>query len=213
MSDKAFRVQCIPDSKFWERLANSPSPNGSFPEVMTLGKQISFSYAPFNALDGYADWGDPQRALHYVVPPTPAPIRSIGYLVAPPSASTKQRRVFVAFFYGPGQAVLAETHPMTLLHKPLGLRLASGIVFGDDTFTVSNVVIKGDDAPIRIAMAGKNPALTLSITEGPPPTTPGNTMSGGLTQAEAPLLNVLNINVGVPHLAALNVNLPMAAVI
>ena len=31
MSDKAFRVQCIPDSKFWGRLANSPSPKGHFP--------------------------------------------------------------------------------------------------------------------------------------------------------------------------------------
>ena len=55
--------------------------------------------------------------------------------------------------------MLAETHPMTLLHKPLGLRLASGIVFPDDTFDVSSIVIKGDDAPIRIAMTSQSPAL------------------------------------------------------
>ena len=180
---------------------------------MTLGPQMSFSYAPFNALDGYADWGDPLRALHYVVPPTPAPITAIGYLVAPPSSNAGQRHVFVAFFYGLGQAVLAETHPMTLLHKPLGLRLTSGIVFGDHTFAVSKIVIKGDDAPIRIAMAGKNPAFTLSITEGPPPAASSGPTSSTQPQAEATLLNLLNINVGIPHLAALNVNLPMAAVI
>ena len=101
---------------------------------------------------------------------------------------------------------------MTLLHKPLGLRLTSGIVFGDHTFTVSRIVIKGDDAPIRIAMAGKNPAFTLSITEGPPPTASSGPTSSTQGQAEA-LLNLLNINVAIPHLAALNVNLPMAAVI
>ena len=213
MTDKAFRVQCIPDNPFWDRLANCPAPNDSFPEVMRLGNKMSFSYAPFNALDGYADWDDPQRALHYLVPPTPAPISAIGYLVTPPASSTKHRRVFVALFYGPGLAVLAETHPMTMLHKPLGLRLASGIVFGDDTFTVSSTVIKGDNAPISIAMAGKNPALTLSITEGPPPPPPNSATPGHQAQTGAPLLNVLNINVGIPYLAALNVNLPMATVI
>lgn len=212
MADKVFRVQCIPDTKFWTRLANCPAPSGRFPEVMTLGNHMSFSYAPFNALDGYADWNNPLRALHYLVPPTPAPIRSIGYLVAPPASAIKQRRVFVAFFYGAGQAVLAETHPMTMLHKPLGLRLASGIVFPHDSFTVSNVVIKGDDAPIRIAMVAENPALAMSIHEGPASAAPTSAAHGTQGQPETQLLSVLNIAVSIPHLAALSLNLPMVAI-
>ena len=213
MANTEFRVQCIPDIKFWTRLADSPAPNGNFPEVMTLGNKMSFSYAPFNVLDGYGDWNNPQRALHYLVPPTPAPIRTIGYLIAPPASPAKSRRVFVAFFYGTGQAVLAETHPMTLLHKPLGLRLASGIVFPDDTFDVSSIVIKGDDAPIRISMTAENPALSLSIHEGPVPVAQINASRGAQGQPDTQLLSVLNIAVRVPHLASLSLNLPMVAIV
>ena len=213
MSDTVFRVQCIPDAKFWTRLADSPAPKGPFPEVMTLGNRMSFSYAPFDALEGYSDWTNPQRALHYLVPPTPVPICAIGYLIAPPGSRTKSRRVFIAFFYGTGQAVLAETHPMTLLHKPLGLRLESGIVFPDDTFKVSNIVIKGDDAPIRIAMTAENPALSMSIHEGPAPVAPINAWHGAQGQPETQLLSVLNIEVRIPYLAALSLNLPMAAIV
>lgn len=209
MSDKVFRVQCLPDTKFWTRLADSPAPKGSFPEVMTLGNKMSFSYAPFNALEGYADWNDPQRALHYLVPPTPAPISAIGYLITPPSSTKKLRRVFVAFFYGVGQAVLAETHPMTLLHKPLGLRLASGIVCPANTFSVSNVVIKGDDAPIRIDMVAQNPVYAMSISEGPPPAVAASAIPPAPGEAELQLLNVLNITLRIPGLAALSLNMPM----
>lgn len=213
MADTEFRVQCIPDIKFWTRLSDSPAPKGSFPEVMTLGNKMSFLYAPFNALDGYADWNNPERALHYLVPSTPAPIITIGYLISPPGSRTKTRRVFVAFFYGLGQAVLAETHPMTLLHKPLGLRLDSGIVFPDDTFTVSNTVIKGDDAPIRIAMTAKNPAVSISIHEGPAPVALSPAANGAQGQQETQLLSILNISVRIPHLASLRVNLPAMAIL
>jgi len=213
MADTVFRVQCIPDTKFWTRLADSTAPKGSFPEVMTLSNKISFSYAPFNALDGYADWNNPQRALHYLVPPTPAPIRAIGYLIAPPASPTKLRRVFVAFFYGTRQAVLAETHPMTLLHKPLGLRLASGIVFPGDTFTVSNIVLKGDDAPIRISMTAENPALSMLIHEGPASVAPSTAGNGAQGHPETQLLSLLNIAVRIPHLASLSLNLPMLAIV
>lgn len=213
MADTVFRVQCIPDIQFWKRLADSPAPKGSFPEVMTLGNKMSFSYAPFNALEGYADWNDPQRALHYLVPPTPAPISAIGYLIAPPSLTKKLRRVFVAFFYGTGQAVLAETHPMTLLHKPLGLRLASGIVFPGDTFTVSNVVIKGDDAPIRIAMVAQNPLYAMSIYGGPPPAVAASAIPPAPGQAELQLLNMLDITLRIPGLAGLSLNMPMPGIV
>lgn len=213
MANTVFRVQCIPDSQFWTRLADSPAPKGSFPEVMTLGNKMSFSYAPFNALEGYADWNDPQRALHYLVPPTPAPINAIGYLITPPSSAKKLRRVFVAFFYGVGQAVLAETHPMTLLHKPLGLRLASGIVYPANTFSVSNVVIKGDDAPIRIDMVAQNPVYAMSIYEGSPPAVAASAIPPALGQAELQLLNVLNITLRIPGLAALSLNMPMPEIV
>jgi|GEM_PF-3452535 len=213
MADTEFRVQCIPDTTFWTRLANSPAPSGPFPEVMTLGSQMSFSYAPFNTLDGYTDWNDPQRALHYVVPPTPAPIHAIGYLIAPQVSSTKPRRVFVAFFYGVGQAVLAETHPMTMLHKPLGLRLASGIVCPANTFTVSNVVIKGDDAPIRIAMVAQNPVFAMSMYEGPAPVVPASTTPLAQGKTELQLLSVLNITLRIPNLATLSLNIPMPGIV
>ena len=117
MAHREFRVQCIPDKIFWTRLAESPAPKGPFPEVMTLGNQMSFSYAPFNTLDGYTDWNNPERALHYVVPPTPSPIHAIGYLITPLLSSMKSRRVFVAFFYGQGMAVLAEKAIRRLRHK------------------------------------------------------------------------------------------------
>lgn len=213
MADTEFRVQCIPDKTFWTRLADSPAPQGPFPEVMTLGNQMSFSYAPFNTLGGYTDWHDPQRALHYVVPPTPAPIHTIGYLIAPQLVSTKPRRVFVAFFYGDGKAVLAETHPMSMLHKPLGLRLASGIVCPANTFSVSNVVIKGDDAPIRIAMVAQNPVCAMSIYEGPAPVVPVSATPPTPGQAEVQLLSVLNITLRIPGLAALSLNMHMPGIV
>ena len=213
MADTQFRVQYIPDDTFWKRLANGPAPQGLYPEAMALGNRMSFSYAPFNTLDGYTDWHDPLRALHYVVPPTPAPIHTIGYLIAPQLASTKPRRVFVAYFYGDGKAVLAETHPMTMLHKPLGLRLASGIVCPANTFSVSNVVIKGDDAPIRIAMVAQNPVYAMSIYEGPPPVVPTSAIPPAPGQAELQLLNVLNITLRIPGLATLSLNTPMPGIV
>lgn len=213
MADTEFRVQCIPDKKFWTRLAENPAPQGPFPEVMSLGNVMRFSYAPFNTLDGYTDWNNPERALHYVVPSTPSPIHTIGYLIAPQVVSTKSRRVFVAFFYGDGLAVLAETHPMTMLHKPFGLRLASGIRCHEDTFNVSHVVMKGDDAPIRIVMVGQNPMFAMSIYEGPPPVAPISATATALGQADIQLLNVLNIALRIPRLATLSLNMPMPGVV
>ena len=213
MADIQFKVQCIPDKTFWTRLADSPAPQGPFPEVMSLGNVVRFSYAPFNTLDGYTDWNNPERALHYVVPPTPSPIQMIGYLIAPQLVPMKPRRVFVAFYYGDGLAALAETHPMTMLHKPFGLRLASGIRYSQESFNVSPVVIKGDDAPIRIAMAGQNPLFAMSIYEGSPPEVPVNTTQTTPGQADTQLLNVLNIRLSIPGLASLGLNMPMPGIV
>lgn len=213
MADTQFKVQCIPDKTFWTRLASSPAPQGPFPEVMNLGNLMRFSYAPFNTLDGYTDWNNAEKALHYVVPPTNSPITAIWYLIAPQLVPTKPRRVFVAFFYGVGQAVLAETHPMTMLHKPLGLRLASGIRCSEDSFTVSPIVLKGDDAPIRIAMVGQNPMFAMSIYEGQPPEVPVGTTVTAPGQADTQLLNVLNITLSIPGLASLGLNMPMPGIV
>ena len=213
MTNTDFRVQYIPDKIFWAQLANGPVPKGLYPVVMTLGNRMSFSYAPFNTLEGYADWNDPERALHYLVPPTPSPIHTIGYLIAPQLESGKSRRVFVAFFYGDGKAVLAETHPLTLLHKPLGLRLASGVQCPDYTFDVSHVVIKGDDAPIRIAMVAQNPMFAISILEGPLPEVPASATPPGPVQADLQLLGVLNITLRIPNMATLSLNTPMPGIV
>ena len=213
MAHTEFRVQCIPDKIFWTRLAEGPAPKGTFPEVMTLGNRMSFSYAPFNTLDGYTDWNSPDRALHYVVPPTPSPIHAIGYLIAPQPSSMKFRRVFVAFFYGQGMAVLAETHPMTMLHKPLGLRLTSGIRCPEESFNVSHVVIKGDDAPIRIVMVAENPTFEMSILEGPAPVVPASAITPAPEQAQSQLLGVLNITLRIPNISTLSLNPPMRGIV
>lgn len=213
MTNTQFRVQCIPDKLFWAQLANSPVPQGQYPVALKLGNRMAFSYAPFNTLFGYTDWNNPERALHYLVPPTPFPIHAMGYLISPHLSHMKLRRVFVAFFYGHGEAVLAETHPMAMLHKPFGLRLESGIRFPEGTFNVSNVVIKGDDAPIRIDIVGENAAFQMSIHEGSPPAAPASAAPPTPGEPQLQLLNMLNITLQMPTMATLSVNTSLPGIV
>ena len=116
----------------------------------------------------------------------------MGYLFAP--LTGVHRKVYVAFFYGVGQALLAQTHPMTLVHKPVGLRFTGGGVLTD--FTVSHIVIKGDAAPIHMVIdSPKNPHLGLTLSESP--TANGQSM--------------LNISLRIPGMASSSIN-PSGAV-
>ena len=151
--------------------------------------------------------------MHYLVPPTPSPIHAIGYLISPQLSHMKLRRVFVAFFYGHGEAVLAETHPMAMLHKPLGLRLESGIRFPEGTFNVSHVVIKGDDAPIRIDIVGENAAFQMSIHEGPAPAAPVSAVSPTPGEPQLQLLNMLNITLQMPTMPTFSVNTSLPGIV
>ena len=192
MAALTYQVQYMPDPVFWAKLAKLPLPNSDYPEVLTLGN-TRFAYAPGDVLKGYADWTSPGHALHYLIPQDlPAPITSVGYLFAPMTGV--HRKVYVAFFYGVGHALLAQTHPMTLVHKPLGLRFTGGGVLTD--FTVSNIVIKGDAAPIHMVIdSPKNTELGLTLSESP-------TAAGQ---------SVLNVSLRIPGMASLMVN-PSGAV-
>lgn len=192
MSVLSYHVQHMPDSAFWQALADHPKPYGQYPCPLTLGSRIAFVFAPFNTLEGYADFGNPKKCMHLVVPSTPAPIMSMGYLFGPPTGMS--RRMFVAFFYRPNEAVLAECSPIVMLHKPLGLRLPSGAVYTD--FSVASAVLKGDDAPINLLYASpSNPDLSLVIRE----------------EADFAGKSNLNIQLRVPMLASMTVNPPAQA--
>jgi hypothetical protein len=188
MAALSYQVQYIPDPVFWSKLSKLPLPKGDYPEMLTLGNQMKFAYAPGNVLKGYTDWTTPGHALHYLIPQDlPAPVTSVGYLFAP--LTGVHRKVYVAFFYGVGHALLAQTHPMTLVHKPLGLRFTGGGVLTD--FTVSNIVIKGDAAPIHMVIdSPKNPELGLTLSESP-------TASGQ---------SVLSVSLRIPGMASASIN-------
>mgnify|MGYP006877055672 FL=1 len=109
MSALSYHVQHMPDPAFWQALADHPKPHGQYPCPLTLGSRIAFVFAPFNTQEGYADFGNPKRGMHLVVPSTPAPITSMGYLFGPPTGMS--RRMFVAFFYRSNEACLLYTSP------------------------------------------------------------------------------------------------------
>lgn len=164
MTHFTYQVQYMPDPTFWKTLNELPQPKVDYPVVIELGTRIKFVYAPYNALQLYADYSKPDHALHYIVPPTPAAITSIGYLFAPQIGVS--RRVYAAFFYGPGLAALAEVSPMTLLQSPKGLRTLGGATYTN--IPVSPVVLKGDDAPIQIGIDGlKDAQYGLTMSEQP----------------------------------------------
>jgi hypothetical protein len=164
MSHFTYQVQYIPDDTFWKTLTELPHPKVDYPVVISLGSRFKFVYAPYNALQLYAEFSKPDCALHYVVPPTPAAINSIGYLFAPQVGVS--RRVYAAFFYGPGLAALAEVSPITLLQSPKGLRTLGGATYSN--IPVTPVVIKGDDAPIHISIEGlKDTQYGFTLSEQP----------------------------------------------
>lgn len=145
MSNISYLLDYQPDAAFFAKLATLPNPKDNYPSILTLNNLTRFSYAPGNVMDGYFDFADKSRALHFLAPPTPAPITSIAYIFAPMVGVI--RKVYVAFFYGPAMAMLAETSPITLLFPPVGLRTDSGATYPQ--VPVIKYAIKGDQAPIH----------------------------------------------------------------
>lgn len=165
MTQLVYKIHYFPDQYFWDQLAKFPLPKGEYPAMLMMGN-IVFSYAPWNVVEGYTDWSDPTRALHLVAPTTNAPIKRIGYFFGPQRGV--HRKVYVAFFYGPNMAVLAECPPAILLHTPLGLRLPPPSTATYTAFTVADFVTKGDDAPIQMTIQDpNNPKHVLTIVEVP----------------------------------------------
>jgi len=145
MTNISYLVEHRMDEPFFSKLAKLPNPKHNYPSILTLNDNMRFSYAPGNAMDGYFDFADKSRALHFLAPPTPAPITSVGFIFAPMVGVI--RKVYVAFFYGPAIAMLAETSPITPLFPPVGLRTDSGAVYPH--VQIFNVALKGDQAPIH----------------------------------------------------------------
>ena len=164
MTHFTYQVQYLPDATFWQTLNELPKPKVDYPVVIELDSRMRFVYAPYNALQLYAEFSKPDCALHYIVPPTPAAITSIGYYFAPQVGVS--RRVYAAFFYGPRLAALAEVSPITLLQSPKGLRTLGGATYSN--IPVRPVVTKGDDAPIHISIEGlKDIQYGFTMSEQP----------------------------------------------
>lgn len=209
MDSIQYKVQYVPDAEFWKKLSQLPAYKGHFPTILRMSEGTSFGYAPYNVLEGYDDWDTVRRGCYFAVPPTSTPITNVGYLFAPPHEGM-WRRLYVVFAYSPGQALLAECSPLVLLRKPLGLRLPSGAVYEQGEFSVSAIVVKGDDAPINFSIAGPhNPAVRLLITESAasvPVSKPSSSGQGNVPTVDAPALSVLKIRVCIPGMASFEVN-------
>ncbi len=185
----AYTIKRVEDPAFWQALAEFPIKGTDYPQVLTLSEYASFAVAPAGILQCYADFKDPAKALHFTVPATPEPITNVVFLASPQVGMV--RRFFAAFFYGQGQAILAECTYLPLLHRPLGLRIANGAnVAVNRTFKMQPVIIKGDDAPIHMVLRSpNNPQVGVSFIER-------------LNGEES----VLDIRVMAPGLAAMAVN-------
>lgn len=160
-----YTIKLIEDPAFWQALNEFPKKGQNYPAVLTLGSYASFALAPMSILQCYNDFKDPAKAMCFTVPATPQPITTVVYLIGPQVGML--RRVFAAFFYADGQAILGECSFFPLVHKPLALRISNGTnVAVNRTFEVSNTVLKGDEAPIHMVLNSPNsPELGVTFTE------------------------------------------------
>lgn len=160
-----YTLKRIEDPAFWQALNEFPKKGQDYPAVLTLASVASFIVAPMSILQCYNDFKDPSKAMCFTVPATPSPIVRVVYLIAPQVGML--RKVFAAFFYAEGQAILAECSVFPLLHKPLALRIPSGAAFAvNRSFEVSNVVLKGDEAPVHMVLnSPNNPELGVTFSE------------------------------------------------
>lgn len=160
-----YKVKKIEDKTFWDvlnALPNLPPGQKEFPVVLTLGS-TTFLYAPVKTMESYKEVDKPDRGLHFDVPYAPTAYTSVGYLFGKQVGNTP-RRVFAVFTYGEGLAMLAEVGVFPLLHRPRGLRMPGGEI--NRAYQFSDVVIKGDDAPIHMVMQSpNNPNVGMSVKE------------------------------------------------
>lgn len=184
-----YTIQRIEDPAFWAALTAFPVKGEDYPKRLSLQGYGSFALAPASVMQCYTDFKDPAKALHFTVPATPEPIENVGYLVGPQVGTT--RRFYVAFFWGPDKAVLAECSYIPLLHRPLGLRIDNGgSVAVNKSFKVNPLVIKSDEAPIHLVLRSpNNPQVGVSLIER--------------VDGES---SVLDIRMMAPGLAAMSVN-------
>ena len=162
---QTYIVKQFEDPVFWNELNSHPKKGQDYPAVLTLGAYASFAFAPASVMQCYNDFDNPEKALNFTVPATPEPITSVVFLAAPQVGEV--RRIFAAFFWGKGQAILCECSYFPLLHRPMGLRIANGTnVAVNRTFEVSMTILKGDDAPIHMVLVSpNNPQLGVTLTE------------------------------------------------
>lgn len=160
-----YTIKYIEDPDFWAALNAFPLKGENYPHVLNLAGIASFAVAPAAILKCYNMWMDPDKAMHFEVPATPSVITKIMFLVAPQVGL--HQRVFAAFFYAEGQAILAECEWFPLIHKPLGLRVVSGAnTVLNRSFEVSSTILKGDEVPIhQVLVSPKNPLVTGTFTE------------------------------------------------
>lgn len=186
---KQYTLKRIEDPAFWAALTEFPAKGKDYPQVLTLSEYASFALAPASVMQCYTDFKDPAKALHFTVPATPEPIDNVVYLVGPQVGTA--RRFYVAFFYGQGQAILAECSYIPLLHRALGLRIDNGgSVAVNRSFKLQPVIIKGDEAPIHMVLRSpNNPQVGMSLVER--------------VDGES---SVLDIRMMAPGLAAMSVN-------
>ncbi len=186
---KPYTIKRIEDPAFWAALTEFPTKGKDYPQVLTLSEYASFALAPASVMQCYTDFKDPAKALHFKVPATPEPIDNVVYLAGPQVGTA--RRFYVAFFYGQGQAILAECSYIPLLHRPLGLLIDNGgSVAVNRSFKLQPVIIKGDEAPIHMVLRSpNNPQVGMSLVER--------------VDGES---SVLDIRMMAPGLAAMSVN-------
>jgi hypothetical protein len=182
-------VKRFEDPVFWNELNSHPKKGQDYPAVLTLGGYASFAFAPASVMQCYNAYDDADKALTFTVPATPQPITHVVFLAAPQVGQV--RRIFVAFFWGEGQAILAECSFIPLLHRPMGLRIANGTnVAVNRTFEVSMTILKGDDAPIHMVLVSpNNPQLGVTLSER---------VNGEQS--------VLHVEMRAPNMAAMTVN-------
>lgn len=160
-----YTVKFIEDPDFWATLNKFPQKGEDYPKVLHLAGVASFIVAPAAILQCYNDFKDPMKAMHFTVPATPSAITTVMYLVAPQVGNVQ--RVFAAFFYADGQAILGECSLFPLIHQPLGLRIVSGANGTiNRTFAVSTTILKGDEAPIQQTLSSpNNPLVGVTFSE------------------------------------------------
>ena len=192
-----YRILTVPDPTFWQTILEFPVRGNEYPQILTLDGKFTFSLAPFSCMKYYHDFGNPDRALCFTLPATPAPVSKVQYLLSPQNGAV--RRVFAAFFWSDDQAILSECSYIPLLHRPLGLLVPNGTVLATTkNFQTAMHIIKGDEAPVNMVLQAKDPRISIVFRQHEVNT--GNDPENPHKEA------FLNIAVQLPDMACIAIN-------